>query len=1193
MSQTGAIIVPAYEGEISRGCTMSAVQLRVYALASLAAAVLLVSLLADRDPFGTETTQASHAGGADAMYVDLDPSSTPANDGLSIGTIQDCARVNENDLLDADEDSTDTLEIDAVVENIPATNPAIATSFVLNFPTPNVTVTEIARPFAVAHGWNQINAGDTTGQSDGTFTHTVVDQNAVGHDGSGAMSRMTLVTSPGVGAGLFDLTLTASAHVDTTSTPYAPDNFVDTDSDTIPDAIVGAQVAIDTNCPLPTVDIEIVSLTLTSISGPTVDAGTNFDLEAQATAQNNGPNPADIEFDIDLSIPADCTRSPDSNQTEPFGNVQPSEVRVSTLTWTVNCSQPSDHLFSAAASVAVTGLADDTNLANNGPINAQENVGVVGEADPKITGVTVTAPPDAATGQPFNVTVSADLHNNGPITPANVDVTYDLVVPAGCSRAPDNPQIADDVSLDQSVTIPVQQSWTVTCTTQGIKTFDGSATLAVDQLHLTDSVPGNNSGQEQADTDTSLGVADVKVTSVTVTSDPTAAINDNFEVTVNTVVHNNGPFFPVNSDIILTLNLPPDCFTPVDELTFEDAQLGPSIAAALPQITFFVACIDQSFHDFTATAVISIDDPNAGDPSPANNSLTSASSTTAVIRTSDVKVSTVTVGAPASENTNTPFDVTVDADLHNNGPDDDAPVDAEVTLLLPPDCTTPTNPVTVPGVLPSSVSTPIPTQTFEVTCTDRSFHDFEATVSLLVPLHVDDQTLGNNTLGSNTATTAVFDVADLKASSVTVAGPPQALTGQQFDVDVTTTVHNNGPAGPANADVTATLNLPPDCSTLTPNPQTTEDTPIPVSAATDVVQTWQVMCTDRSSHLFTAGTSVTLDDFHVTDPVAANDIAGSPDEVIPIFDQADGKIVAAQVLSPPSFISANTNVNITVRTELHNNGPEGPADFDLSRSVTPPAGCTITPPATSSHNLAVSVATIVDAVWTINCVPGSYDITFGNTLSVTGLHVLDPAAGNNVANALLSVTVDTDGDGVPDDIEAGCGSNPNDGSSIPERVDGAFAGVDDDLDTLIDEALPGGASSFDCDGDGYNGAAENHVYTPSIQGDQDPCGTNNSPPTDPPSPIGWPADLAGGGIPDSDNRITIQDIVSFLAPIRYLDTNVGDNTGDVRWDLAPGPGIFLTDINIQDLVTLITIKPLMLGGVKAYGSPGPTCPFPP
>jgi hypothetical protein len=81
---------------------------------------------------------------------------------------------------------------------------------------------------------------------------------------------------------------------------------------------------------------------------------------------------------------------------------------------------------------------------------------------------------------------------------------------------------------------------------------------------------------------------------------------------------------------------------------------------------------------------------------------------------------------------------------------------------------------------------------------------------------------------------------------------------------------------------------------------------------------------------------------------------------------------------------------------------------------------------------------------------------------------------------------------------------------------------------------------------------------------------------------------------DSFNKITILDLTSFLAPVRYFGTDVGTNPGDARWDLTPGAGVFLTDINLQDITAMIagsSGNPPMLGGAKAFG--GPVCPWTP
>jgi hypothetical protein len=115
---------------------------------------------------------------------------------------------------------------------------------------------------------------------------------------------------------------------------------------------------------------------------------------------------------------------------------------------------------------------------------------------------------------------------------------------------------------------------------------------------------------------------------------------------------------------------------------------------------------------------------------------------------------------------------------------------------------------------------------------------------------------------------------------------------------------------------------------------------------------------------------------------------------------------------------------------------------------------------------------------------------------------------------------------------------------------------------------------LDQDNDGFVRSVEQHVGT----NHQDPCGQN-----------AWPADLYS--ISPSANDIDIQDVTSFIAPVRYFNTDVGAHTGDIRWDLVPGNGLFTFDINIQDLTTVTTTDPPMLNGVRAFN--GPACPYAP
>jgi hypothetical protein len=213
---------------------------------------------------------------------------------------------------------------------------------------------------------------------------------------------------------------------------------------------------------------------------------------------------------------------------------------------------------------------------------------------------------------------------------------------------------------------------------------------------------------------------------------------------------------------------------------------------------------------------------------------------------------------------------------------------------------------------------------------------------------------------------------------------------------------------------------------------------------------------------------------------------------------------------------------------------------------------------------------------------------------IVGPGSCDDYDGDGIPN---SSDPDDDNDGVSDIDEANCGGSPLNAALRPERIDGQFAGVDDDGDTQVDEPLPAGSELYDCDGDGYKGSAENHVfsYLEQTNGDQKTCQEYDSAFPSTASHIRpskrWPSDIASSSF--SFNRINVQDLSSFTTPLRYLNKDVGTYPADVRFDLVPG-STFGADINVADLAAITSGAsgfPTMLGGARAYG--GPPCPWPP
>lgn len=204
---------------------------------------------------------------------------------------------------------------------------------------------------------------------------------------------------------------------------------------------------------------------------------------------------------------------------------------------------------------------------------------------------------------------------------------------------------------------------------------------------------------------------------------------------------------------------------------------------------------------------------------------------------------------------------------------------------------------------------------------------------------------------------------------------------------------------------------------------------------------------------------------------------------------------------------------------------------------------------------------------------------------VTAYHVDPIPAGylpDIVEPAMVAVGIacpsasDSDSDGVNDLDEAGCGGDAVDPTVKPEIQDN---GVDDDNNGYVDEGMNyWEAKWFDCDGDGYLGYQESHVFgqSQSAGGNQYPCGAIWK---DAYYSL-WPADIT------ADGRVNIHDLATFAAPIRRLGTTVGTQNFLVRFDLVPDNAI-----DVEDIASLVTVAPPMLGGVRAFN--GPPCPWPP
>jgi hypothetical protein len=244
--------------------------------AFLLASAIALLVVAFQTP-GPREAEASHAGGAAAFLIDMDPTgntcgaarSAPQGTGSNgipgdatddigtggptncvLGTVQTCAQINENGITDADEDSLNALLVDVSAVNIP--NGAVGASpstamwafgFTLNYPGGHLrVVTSNSTNWLLANfaGSNVSNFDDPRPDSISPFSAASLDVGSFGSEewGTGALERMT-IDAGGATAGpaLIPLTLTANGHVDAFSGDYSPDYSGN------------AFVALDTPCP--------------------------------------------------------------------------------------------------------------------------------------------------------------------------------------------------------------------------------------------------------------------------------------------------------------------------------------------------------------------------------------------------------------------------------------------------------------------------------------------------------------------------------------------------------------------------------------------------------------------------------------------------------------------------------------------------------------------------------------------------------------------------------------------------------------------------------------------------------------------------------------------------------------------------------------------------------------------------------
>jgi len=274
--------------------------------------------------FSTGGTEASHAGGMDAMSVDMD---ITGNTATAIGAQTFCARIDENGVQDADETAVDTVTFDITALTIPVfndqgdANPAnnvggiIAYSIVLQYDETLLTLetqdSNGGSSFLLGSnpGSSLFNAGQPLPDTDASndWNGSALDTGmGVPEDGSGVLNRLTISSEDSIGsvnpfAAYLVLSPADSVHLDASGGGYSPD------------ALNLGAIALNQPCS------SVGTPTPTPTPPPDSDGDGVPDASDNCPANSNA-NQADADLDGDGDVCDNCPNDPDATQADGDGD---------------------------------------------------------------------------------------------------------------------------------------------------------------------------------------------------------------------------------------------------------------------------------------------------------------------------------------------------------------------------------------------------------------------------------------------------------------------------------------------------------------------------------------------------------------------------------------------------------------------------------------------------------------------------------------------------------------------------------------------------------------------------------------------------------------------------------------------------------------------------------------------------------
>lgn len=434
---------------------------------------LLAVALAGAAFFGLRSVRADDTPIA-RLAFDMD---TTGNTATSLGPTEDCTSV---------AGPGDTIVVDAIVDQIPANGILGFGGDILYDPVVvKVTAYDYSYLLAAAGPMIPFVLNDPLPDTDGDFRVDVGDLSQNIETGPGVLLRITFqAVGDGTSVISFDDVSGGDGTpdvIDRDSIPYYVINEMDTGT-----------IGVGHPC-TSAADIQASA----SVSTPaTADVGSAFDVTVSGSITNNGPaGPVNVDTAVTLNAPADCTVNGGNSRTIQDTSLDVAETApLPDQVFSVTCSTPSDHSFSASVTATLDDPALGDNVPGNNTASTQATTAVLATADVSVQSVALTTSqvtPTPMMSMKFDLVTTITVHNNGPYGPANVVVQATPSLPPDCYVT--NPVLTHNASVAAGASTNVVVTFKTRCGTMGNHSLSANASVTIADAHVTDA-PGNNSG---------------------------------------------------------------------------------------------------------------------------------------------------------------------------------------------------------------------------------------------------------------------------------------------------------------------------------------------------------------------------------------------------------------------------------------------------------------------------------------------------------------------------------------------------------------------------------------------------------------------------------------------------------------------------------------------------------------------------